>query len=133
MTPTERRTNDDRLREVESDVAVLKRDMRSIQGWETESRRFHQTVTTFMDTFNATQEQIRKEQAQRHRDNQDAMARLGSKISFGMFIVALLGLLFTGLGVLVAYQVGKSHARILPPLSTHQPVEARNQFLSKEE
>lgn len=118
---------EDRLRRVESDLAVLKRDCDDVKSDMSEIRRFQTTVNTFMDTFNATQEANERAQQERHRSNSAKLNVIGVIVGIGTAVIL-------ALTAYVAYNQAH-HARV-QPLVTHQTEQkqlAQLPLISKEE
>ena len=101
---------DDRLRKVESDIAVLKRDCEDVKKDMSDMRRLEAEVNSFMTTFNATQKAMDKAQQERHEENSYKLDKQNSKMNFIGVCVAIATAVILIATAYIAYRASVQHA-----------------------
>lgn len=128
MTPEQFDDFSRRLSSLEKDVASLKTEIRielvPLKAWMNKSEEFHIETRRNWDTFRGRQEAEAKLQAERHEQNQVAIAqsqqittKVANKIALAMLFVTIIMALGALVSTWIAYNAGRKQVSLEKLLS----------------
>lgn len=131
MTPNnrggwERRSDDRRLGDLESDMAVLKKRVDDHDAWVEESKEHHLKVNAFITKFDAIEAERDKRQKERHDQNT-------WKLNFIGICVAIATAIIGAVGAYIAWKASNQHAFLQKLMSSHEATVSIAKFTAKDE